>query len=336
MGLIEVREAGLYCPRGRFHIDPWKPVPNALITHGHGDHARPGNERVVAVSSGLEILRKRLPETELRGVEYGEPLTFRDVRVSFHPAGHVLGSAQIRVEHGDEVWAVSGDYKRSPDPTCAPFEPVECDVLITEATFALPIYRWRSPTQIAEDIAQWWRDNAAADRASVLYAYILGKSQRILAELARIDDLPERVAYTHGATEKMVAIYRDAGVSMLETKLVADEPKKTKWSGRLVIAPPSVRRSPWVRRFGKHETAFASGWMQVRGTRRGRGLSRGFALSDHADWPALLRTVKESRAKRVLCTHGFADTLARHLREEEGIDASALETRFDGEDGAEE
>lgn len=334
MGLIEVREAGLYCPRGRFHIDPWKPVPNALITHGHGDHARPGNAKVTAAEVGLEILRKRLPDAELRGVEYGEELDFRGVKVSFHAAGHVLGSAQIRVEHDGEVWVVSGDYKRAPDPTCAPFETSKCDVLITEATFALPIYRWRPPAEVAGEIAAWWRENAEADRASVLYAYILGKSQRILAELSRIEGLPERVVYTHGATEKLVAIYREAGVTMLDTKLVAEEPKKTKWKGRLVLAPPSVRRSPWVRRFGKHETAFASGWMQVRGTRRGRGLSRGFALSDHADWPALLRTIEESGAKRVLCTHGFADTLARHLREQ-GVDAAALETRFDGEDGAE-
>ena len=332
--MIEVREAGLYCPRGRFHIDPWKPVPHALITHGHGDHARPGNERVVAAKPGLKILEKRLPEARLRGVDYREELTFRGVKVSFHPAGHVLGSAQIRLEHEGEVWVVTGDYKRALDPTCAPFEPVQCDVLITEATFALPIYRWRDPREVARDIAQWWRDNAQADRASLLYAYILGKSQRILAELARIDDLPERVVYTHGATEKMVAIYRDAGVTMLDTKLVADEPKGTKWKGRLVLAPPSVRRSPWVRKFGKHETAFASGWMQVRGTRRGRGLSRGFVLSDHADWPALLRTIEESGARRVLCTHGFADPLARHLRER-GVDAVALETQFDGEDGAE-
>ena len=334
MALIELREAGLYCPRGRFHIDPWKPVPTALITHGHGDHARPGNERVVAAEAGLNILRKRLPDSELRGVPYGEELTFRGVKVSFHPAGHVLGSAQIRVEHAGEVWVVSGDYKRAPDPTCAPFEPLACDVFITEATFALPIYRWPPPGDVAREIAQWWRDNAAAGRASVLYAYILGKSQRILAELARLDDLPERVVYTHGATQKMVQIHRDAGVRMLDTRLVADEPKKTAWSGRLVLAPPSVRRSPWVRRFGKHETAFASGWMQLRGTRRGRGLSRGFALSDHADWPALLRTVEESGASRVLCTHGFADALARHLREQ-GVDAESLETRFDGEDGAE-
>ncbi len=334
MALIEVREAGLYCPAGRFHVDPWKPVPQALITHGHGDHARPGNESVVAVDRGLDILRKRLPDAQLRGVKFGETVDFRGVKVSFHPAGHVLGSAQIRVEHKGEVWVVSGDYKRQPDPTCRPFEVIPCDVFITEATFALPIYRWEAPKDVAEQIAQWWRHNAEADRASVLYAYILGKSQRILAELARIKDLPECVVYTHGATEKLVAIYREAGVEMLDTKLVSEEPKKTKWNGRLVLAPPSVRRSPWVRRFGKHETAFASGWMQVRGTRRGRGLSRGFVLSDHADWASLLRTVNETGASKVLCTHGFADVLARYLRDE-GVDAAALETRFDGEDGAE-
>ena len=296
MALIEVREAGLYCPRGRFHIDPWKPVPHALVTHGHGDHARPGNEHVVAANPGLRILEKRLPDAQLRGVDYGEELTFRDVKVSFHPAGHVLGSAQIRVEHEGEVWVVTGDYKRAPDPTCAPFEPVKCDVLITEATFALPIYRWRDPQLVARDIAQWWRDNAEADRASLLYAYILGKSQRILAELARIDDLPERVVYTHGATEKMVAIYREAGVRMLDTELVADEPKGTKWKGRLVLAPPSVRRSPWVRKFGKHEDRVCLG-------------------VDAGPWDA-----SRSRAEsgvRALRSRGLARTLA-HRRGERG------------------
>jgi len=336
--LLTLTEEGLYCEAGGFHIDPWKPVERAVLTHGHGDHARPGSASYVAAKPGLGVLQRRLREVDqvppIETLAYGEEKRFGDVKVSLHPAGHVRGSAQIRVEHAGEVWVVSGDYKRAPDPTCAPFEVVPCDVFVTEATFALPVYRWRPGAEVAKQILEWWDANAAAGRASILYCYLLGKSQRILGELRKLTD-PERVVYVHGGVEPLVESYRAEGVEMLPTKLVRDEPKKTDWAGRLVLAPPSVRRSPWVRRFGDHETAFASGWMQLRGARRGRGLTRGFVLSDHADWPALLRTVEETGAERILCTHGYADTLARYLREETQTKASVLKTAWEGEEGAE-
>ena len=336
--LLEVDASGLHCPLGGFYIDPWEPVERAVITHGHGDHARPGSKHFLTAAPGVGILDKRLAEggaePSIEGLAYGEERRMGEVSVSLHPAGHVLGSAQVRLEHRGEVWVVTGDFKRAPDPSCAPFEPQRCHVLITEATFALPVYRWPEPAKVVDEIVSWWRANAEAGRASLLYAYTLGKAQRILAELARRDDLPEPTIYTHGAVEALVERYRDAGVAMAPTAPVQAEPEGTEWAGRLVLAPPSVRRSRWLRRFGDHETAFASGWMLLRATRKRRGLDRGFALSDHADWPALLRTVEESGAERILCTHGRADALARFLREERGLDARMLETRFDGEEGA--
>jgi putative mRNA 3-end processing factor len=334
--LLELTPEGLFCPAGGFHVDPWAPVERAVLTHGHGDHARPGSSRYLAPTPGRSILHKRLATERgaptLETIGYGERRTIGDVTLSFHPAGHVLGSAQVRLEHRGEVWVVTGDFKRAPDPTCAPFEPVRCDTFVTEATFALPIYRWPDPMDEVRAIAQWWQANAAAGRASLLYAYSLGKAQRILAALTAFGDEP---VYTHGAVEALVACYRDEGVAMLPTRPVQPEPEGTDWAGRLVLAPPSVRRSRWLKRFGDHETASASGWMLLRATRKRRGLDRGFTLSDHADWPALLRTVQESGADRVLCTHGRPDVLARYLREARGLDAAVLETPYAGEEGSE-
>jgi putative mRNA 3-end processing factor len=330
--LLTVNSLGLYCERGDFFIDPWRPVPQALVTHAHGDHARSGSASYLCAEVGVALLRRRLGgEANIFGVAYGAPLRRGDVTVSFHPAGHILGSAQIRLEAEGEVWVVSGDYKRADDPTCAPFELVPCDVFVTEATFGLPIYRWDDPGYVAREIFGWWEANGRARRASLLFCYALGKAQRILAELARFTD---RVVFVHGALEPLVECYRQAGVSMLPTRLVSETAKGRSWAGELILAPPSAHGSPWARRFGKYETAFASGWMRIRGTRRRRSIDRGFVLSDHADWPALLRTIRETGARRVLTTHGYADTLARYLGEE-GLAADALHTAYEGETGAE-
>jgi putative mRNA 3-end processing factor len=248
--------------------------------------------------------------------------------VSFHPAGHVLGSAQVRIEAGGQVWVVSGDYKRAADPTCAPFEVVPCDVFITEATFGLPIYRWEEPGAVIAQILEWWNTNREAGVASVLFCYAMGKAQRVLAELAALTDRPVLV---HGAVEGLVELYRLAGVRMLPTLKVSDTAKGRSFAGELILAPPAAGGSTWMRRFGaSRQTAFASGWMRVRGTRRRKGFDRGFALSDHADWPALLRTVAETGARRVLVTHGYSDELARYLSES-GLSASALATAYQGE-----
>ena len=328
--LIAPSAEGLLCPPGGFHIDPWGAAATAVITHVHGDHLIAGSARYVCAAPSVPFARKRLgPDVVVEGVPYGQRFRLGEVEVSFHPAGHVLGSAQVRMEAGGQVWVVSGDYKRAPDPTCAPFEVVPCDVFVTEATFALPLYRWHEPRAVVAEILAWWDANRAAGVASVLFAYAMGKAPRILAELATLTD-PDRVVMVHGAVGALVDLYREAGVRMLATALVSETARGRSFAGELVVAPPAAGGSTWMRRFGPHETAFASGWMRVRGTRRRKGFDRGFALSDHADWPALLRTIDQTGARRVLVTHGYADELARFLREK-GVEAAALATRFQGE-----
>jgi len=320
-GLLRLTAEGLYCPAADAWIDPHRPVPRALLTHAHADHARPGCGAYWAIASSAGILQRRLgPSLTLHPVLYGQELRLGDARVSFHSAGHVLGSAQIRLEAGGESWLVSGDYKRQADPSCAPFEPVRADGLITEATFALPIYRWPSPRQVVTEMVGWWRQ--APDRPSVLFCYALGKAQRILAELAALG--VEEEVLLHGAVEALMEPYRQAGVAMVATRpLTALEPGAS-LAGRLVLAPPAAAGSPWMRRLRGAQSAFASGWMAVRGARRRRGHGRGFVLSDHADWEGVLHTVRQSGARRVLVTHGHSEVLARYLREEEGIAAEPL------------
>jgi putative mRNA 3-end processing factor len=326
--VVTLTPEGLYCPAGSFHIDPWRAVERALITHAHGDHARRGSRRYHAARTGLGLLQRRLgPDAAIEGHGFGEPLSFNDATVSFHPAGHVLGSAQIRIEVGGEVWVISGDYKRDADPSCEAFEVVPCDVFITEATFALPVYRWDPIDQVMAALFAWWDGNAAAGRASVLFCYALGKAQRVLAEIGRRSD---RQVFVHGAIDALLDPYRSEGIALAPTVAVGPRRKGESFGGELIVAPPSAFGSPWMRRFGDAGTAFASGWMRVRGNRRRRGFDRGFVLSDHADWPGLLRTIEATGARRVLATHGYADTLARYLCHL-GLAAAPLETRFEGE-----
>lgn len=326
--LVVLRPEGLYCPAGDFHIDPWRPVPRAVITHGHGDHARTGMGEYHAAAPGLPILQWRLGQQQYHAHTYGEAFRLGAAQVSLHPAGHVLGSAQVRIEASGEVWVASGDYKRQPDPTCAPFEVVPCDVFITEATFGLPIYRWPHTQDVARQIVAWREECAARGETAILYCYALGKAQRLLAELAAHTDRP---AYLHGAIDTGTAIYRAAGIPLLQTRRIADEPRGSDFAGELVLAPPSAAGSPWIRRFRKAQHGFASGWMQVRGNRRRRNYDRGFVVSDHADWPALLRTVRETGARRVIATHGATDALVRALNES-GIATGVFRTDYGGED----
>jgi putative mRNA 3-end processing factor len=329
--LLSTSPLGLLCDRGAFHVDPWAPVPLAVVTHAHADHARPGNGAYLCAEPGAALLRRRLgPEAVIRGVPYGEGVCLGATVVSFHPAGHILGSAQVRVESAGAVWVVTGDYKRQADPTCAPFEPIQCQVLITEATFALPIYCWPDPEAVARDIVAWWHANRAAKRASVLFCYALGKAQRILAMLR---GFTSDAVFVHGAVHGLTEAYRAAGIDMLPTRSVAETMRGKSFAGELVLAPEMAIGSTWMRRFGDHETAFASGWMRVRGNRRRRSFDRGFELSDHADWPGLLRTVDESGARRVLATHGSSEPLARYLREARGLDAGTIATRLGESEG---
>lgn len=334
MVLLTETPSGLWCEAGRFHVDPWQPVERALITHAHGDHARPGSAAYLCAAPCAPLLRRRFgSDARIESAAYGEPLTIGSARVSFHPAGHVLGSAQIRVEAAGEVWVVSGDYKRDADPTCAPFEPVPCDTFITESTFGLPIYRWDPPGTVIDEIAGWWDRNRGEGRASVLFCYTIGKAQRILSELARATD---RTVFVHGMMLGMIDAYRAAGVRMLPVESVIDAPARGRgrrsFAGELVLAPLSARGTPWMRRLGDLSDAFASGLMRVRGVRRQRAFDRGFVLSDHADWPALLATVRDSGAARVLAAHGHGEAFARYLGEH-GHDSGVIRTAWEGEAG---
>ena len=331
--LIEPTDAGLYCAAGDFHIDPWKPVARAVITHAHGDHLVRGSEAYLCAAPARALVAHRLGMAEsgradvIDSVPYGETVAMNGVRVSLHPAGHILGSSQVRVEHRGEVWVCSGDYKRGPDPTCDPFEPQPCHTFITEATFALPLFRWQPPGETVQEICDWWTAVRASGRPAVLFAYALGKAQRVLAELRRCTD---RAVYVHGALGELNAIYRAAGIQMVDTVRATDEARGRSFAGELVVAPLSARGSLWMRRFGDHSAAFASGWMRIRGARRRRAYDRGFALSDHADWPALTDTIRETGAGRVFVTHGYTSQLARYLGEQ-GVEAHAWRTHYEGE-----
>jgi len=326
--LVVVTSRGLYCAAGDFYIDPWGQVDTALITHAHSDHARMGSARYFTLDTNLPLLRKRLgAEIQARGLASGEPVAFRDVAVSFHPAGHIMGSAQIRIDDGRNVCVVSGDYKRAADPTCAAFEPLRCDTFISEATFALPIYSWPAPSTVIREIHGWWQSNRRIGLASVLFCYALGKAQRVLAELSRY---AQEAVFVHGAVHTLTEIYRHSGVAMLPTRTL-EQATNAELREALIVAPPAAAGSAWMRRFQPCATGFCSGWMRVRGQRRRRGYDRGFVLSDHADWPALLQTIGETGASRVFLTHGHTDTLVRYLRER-GRQADALATDYGEEE----
>jgi len=324
--LVVQRPEGLYCPPGDFYIDPWRPVARAVITHAHSDHARMGHGHYLAAAQAEGVLRTRLGDIDLQTLAYGERIVHNGVALSLHPAGHVLGSAQVRLEHGGAVWVASGDYKVAPDRTCAPFEPVKCDVFITESTFGLPIYRWCPDDDIFADINGWWGRNVAAGRASVLTCYSFGKAQRILSGV----DPSIGPIIVHGAVEPLNRAYRAAGIELPPTQMVVDVKDKADLKRALVICPPSAAASPWMRRFGDAQTAFASGWMQLRGARRRGGYDRGFVLSDHADWPGLMSAIGATGAQRIIVTHGSVPVMVRYLNEQ-GLEAEGFDTEYGGD-----
>jgi len=325
--------SGLYCEAGNFHIDPWQPVERALVTHAHADHASPGSTSYLCAAPGERVLRRRLPDAAIQTVEYGDRISIGDAAVSFHPAGHILGSAQIRVEHRGEVWVVSGDYKRQPDPTCVPFEVVPCHTFITEATFALPIYTWDSPGLVIDEIMEWWRANREQRRPSVIFCYVLGKAQRLLAEIRLRPADGDAPIHLHGAMCALTDAYRDSGIPLAPAERITESMRGAALARSLVLAPLSARGTPWMRRLPNASAAFASGLMRVRGVRRQRAFDRGFVLSDHADWPSLLSTIAETGASRVLVTHGWSEALARYLQETRGLETGTLRTAFEGEPG---
>lgn len=325
--LLTLTDVGLYCAAGDFYIDPWRPVDRAVVTHAHSDHARPGSLAYLAARDGELVLRARVGEAAtIQTLAYGETIDIGGVQVSLHPAGHILGSAQVRVAQRGEVWAVSGDYKTEPDATCAHFEPVRCHTFVTECTFGLPIYRWEPQQAIFAQIDAWWRANQLAGKASVLYGYALGKAQRLLAGV----DASIGPIVCHGAVQRLNGAYRASGVALPPTRYVSELQAGFAWRDALIVAPPSAHGTPWLRRFGPISTAFASGWMRIRGTRRRRAVDRGFALSDHVDWDGLNAAIHATGAERVWATHGYTAPLVRWLTER-GYEAAAVQTRFEGE-----
>lgn len=324
--VLELTDAGLYCAAGDFWIDPWRPVPRALITHAHADHARPGMAHYLSTPRTDVVMRHRLGNISSETVSYGAELQIGGARVSFHPAGHVPGSAQIRVAVKGEVWVVSGDYKTAPDGLCEPFAPLKCHTFISECTFGLPVFRWPDQTRLAAEFNAWWAACAKAGKTALIGAYALGKAQRILA-MAQPEIGP---ILTHPAVENTNAVLRAQGLALPATLQITAQTQIKSHPGALVIAPPAALGSAWARKLGARSEAFASGWMALRGPRRRRAAERGFVISDHADWPGLLAAIRETGAERLLLTHGYTTVFSLYLSSL-GLDAQTLETAFTGE-----
>ncbi|MDX1680011.1 MAG: ligase-associated DNA damage response exonuclease [Akkermansiaceae bacterium] len=325
--LIQESPEGIYCPAGGFYVDPWKPADFAVITHGHSDHARWGSKKVLTAESGTSLVQARVGnQTRVQGIPFGETLVHKGVKISLHPAGHILGSAQVRLEHKGEVAVISGDYKTQADPTCEDFEPVPCHTFITESTFGLPIYRWQPHDILFEEINGWWRNCQAQEKTAVIFAYALGKAQRILGGV----DRSIGPILVHGAVHRFLEDYQQQGIDLPEAAHASVENAKSTQGRALLVAPPSAMGTPWLKKFRPLSLAFASGWMAVRGTRRRRSMDKGFVVSDHADWEGLLGAIETTGAERIGVTHGHGEVLVRWLQEQ-GKEAWKLKTRFAGE-----
>ena len=322
--LLTFTDRGIYCPGGGFYIDPWRPVDRALITHAHSDHARSGHAAYLSTPGTDIVMRHRLGDITSETLPYDQPRQINGVTVSFHPAGHVPGSAMIRIEHKGEIWVVSGDYKTGPDGLSEPWQPIPCHAFITECTFGLPVFRWEPNAAIMAQIRHWWAANAAEGRTSILGAYSLGKAQRLMSGVAGQGPI-----LTHGAVEGTNAALRAAGYTLPDTIRVTPDITAKTHPGALVICPPSALNTPWAAKFGPAEQATASGWMALRGVRRRRG-TQGFVVSDHADWPGLNMAIKAMGAARVFVTHGYTTPFRRWL-EEQGYEAGIVATDYAGD-----
>lgn len=328
--VLTFTDKGIYCPAGGFFIDPWRAVDRALITHAHSDHARWGHGHYLSTPGTDAVMRHRLGAINGQVLGFGAPVVVNGVTVSFHAAGHVPGSAMIKVERGGEVWVVSGDYKVDPDGLAEPWEPVKCDAFISECTFGLPVFRWESNREAMARVAAWWRGNAAQGVTSIIGAYSLGKAQRLMAGLAAQGVGP---ILCHSAVEGTNRALRAAGYALPDTLHAGAGFDAKAHAGAMVICPPAALGSAWAARFGARDEAAASGWMALRGVRRRRGTT-GFVISDHADWPGLNMAIRAMGAERVFVTHGYTQPFRRWL-EAEGYQAGIVATEYAG-DAAEE
>jgi putative mRNA 3-end processing factor len=325
--MLSFTPSGIYCPPGGFYIDPWKPVEKAVITHAHSDHARWGSKHYLCHPDTAPLLQLRLGPVDVQSLAWGEQLDINGVRVSLHPAGHIIGSSQVRVEYKGEVWVVSGDYKVVPDGISGPFEPMPCHHFVTESTFGLPIYQWEDQEIIYQQIRNWVLENQAAGYSSVLLAYSLGKAQRVISCLAPL----QQPIYAHGAIANVQETLIQAGWDLTPVERVPVEPNRNQLKGSIVVAPPSADGSSWLKKFGATKVAVCSGWMQVRGNARRRNVDAGFVLSDHADWNGLITAVKATGASAVYVTHGFQAAFSRYLTEQ-GIEAKEIQTDYGTEE----
>ncbi|RKN78705.1 ligase-associated DNA damage response exonuclease [Ulvibacterium marinum] len=323
--LLAFNENGIYCEAAQVYLDPWKPVDKAIITHGHADHSRWGHKSYITHHTNVPIIKHRLGDINVSGRDFNETFVINNVKFSLHPAGHIIGSSQVRVEHKGEVWVFTGDYKTEEDGISIPFEPIQCDTFITECTFGLPAFKWIPQQQVFDDINAWWHENQAEGKTSILFGYSLGKAQRLLKYL----DTSIGKIYTHGAIENMTEVLRPL-VEFPPTTLITKETKKEELLGNIVLAPPSAHGSTWIRKMVPYVTASASGWMTFRGARRRRAIDKGFVLSDHCDWEGLLSAIEATGAEKIISTHGYTDIFSKYLREK-GYDARTEQTQYEGE-----
>ena len=323
--LLQFTPKGIYCEQADVYLDPWRPVDKAIISHGHADHSRWGHQKYITHHKNVPIVQHRLGDVNISGKDWGETFSLNNVRFSLHPAGHIVGSSQIRVEHKGEVWVFTGDYKIEDDGLTTPFELVKCHTFITECTFGLPAFQWRPQQEVFNDINQWWAQNKSEGKTSVLFGYSLGKAQRLLKHL----DTSIGKIYTHGAVENVTEVLRPL-VDLPPTHLITKDTKKDELLGNIVVAPPSAHGSTWIRKMVPYVTATASGWMAFRGARRRRAIDKGFVLSDHCDWSGLLQTVEATGAEKIICTHGYTDIFSKYLQELR-YDARTEATQYEGE-----
>ena len=323
--LLQFTPKGIYCEQADVYLDPWRPVDKAIISHGHADHSRWGHQKYITHHKNVPIVQHRLGDVNISGKDWGETFSLNNVKFSLHPAGHIVGSSQIRVEHKGEVWVFTGDYKIEDDGLTTPFELVKCHTFITECTFGLPAFQWRPQQEVFNDINQWWAQNKSEGKTSVLFGYSLGKAQRLLKHL----DTSIGKIYTHGAVENVTEVLRPL-VDLPPTHLITKDTKKDELLGNIVVAPPSAHGSTWIRKMVPYVTATASGWMAFRGARRRRAIDKGFVLSDHCDWNGLLQTVEATGAEKIICTHGYTDIFSKYLQEL-GYDARTEATQYEGE-----
>ena len=326
MRLVKFTKKGIYCIPGKFYLDPWYPVEYAIISHGHADHARWGNKHYLCHNQSKAILQHRIgADISIESLPYNVYKVINGVKVSFHPAGHIIGSAQIRLEYKGYIVVFSGDYKTQPDFITTPFEPVKCHEFITESTFGLPIYKWKSEEELQQELQDWIVQNQQNNRTSVFLGYSLGKAQRIMKLVEKVEEI-----YVHSAIHNLNKAIENSGITLPTTKLLTADFKKTEIQNKIVILPPALLGSKMIKKIPNAATAICSGWMQIRGNRRWKGVDAGFAVSDHADWDGLLSAVKATEAEKVYVTHGSQAVFSKYLNEI-GIEAHELKTEF-GED----